>query len=58
MKILSLFFCTFLFSIQSFAQINNELRKELNQIISSKNATIGISIKEIETQDTLSINGI
>lgn len=57
MKILSFLFCSFLFSIQSFAQNNNELRNELNQFISSKNATIGISIKEIETQDTLSING-
>jgi beta-lactamase class A len=35
----------------------DELRKELNQIISTKNATIGVSIKGIEDNDTLSING-
>jgi beta-lactamase class A len=57
MNKLFLFFCTFLFSIQSFAQKSNELSKEIRQIIASKNATIGISIKEIETKDTLSING-
>jgi len=57
MKKLFPFFYTFLFSIQSFAQKSNELRKEINQIIASKHATIGISIKEIETKDTLSING-
>lgn len=40
------------------AQKSNEsLRKELNQIISNKNATVGISIKNIEDKDTLSING-
>lgn len=38
-------------------QSNESLRKELNEIISSKNATVGISIKNIETNDTLSING-
>ena len=30
---------------------------DLKKIISTKNATIGISIKGIEDQDTLSING-
>lgn len=39
------------------SQSINELRKELNQIISTKNATVGISIKGIEDKDTLSING-
>jgi len=40
-----------------FAQTTNELRQQLNQIIASKNATVGISIKSIEDKDTLSING-
>lgn len=57
MKKTSIFICVFLFSIHSFAQKSDELRKELNQIISTKNATIGISIKGIENKDTLSING-
>jgi len=46
-----------LFSLQTFAQNLTELRKELNQIISIKNATVGISLKEVESKDTLSING-
>lgn len=44
-------------SFQMFAQTTNELRQQLNQIISSKNATVGISIKGIEDKDSLSING-
>jgi len=44
-------------SFQTFAQTTNELREQLNQIISGKNATVGISIKSIEDKDTLSING-
>lgn len=53
-------FCGLIFSFvsfQNYAQTTNELRQELNQIISSKNATVGISIKNIEDKDTLSING-
>lgn len=46
-----------LFSVQLFAQNINELREELNKIISTKNATIGVSVKGIEDKDTLSING-
>lgn len=34
-----------------------ELRQELENIIATKNATIGISIKNIEDKDTLNING-
>ena len=45
------------FSFHAFAQTTNQLRDELNQIIASKNATVGISIKSIEDKDTLSING-
>lgn len=46
-----------LLSFSAFGQSKNELRQELNKIISSKNATVGISIKGIEDKDTLSING-
>ncbi|WP_456315146.1 class A beta-lactamase, subclass A2 [Pseudomonas shirazensis] len=45
------------FSFHAFAQTTNQPREELNQIIASKNATVGISIKSIEDKDTLSING-
>ncbi|WP_407480899.1 class A beta-lactamase, subclass A2 [Elizabethkingia meningoseptica] len=34
-----------------------ELRKNIQNIISAKHATVGISIKNIEDHDTLSING-
>jgi len=46
-----------LLSFSTFAQSTNELRQQLSQIISSKNATVGISIKGIEDKDTLSLNG-
>ena len=45
------------FSLQISAQNIDTLRKELNQIIATKNATIGVSIKAIEDKDTLNING-
>ncbi|WP_445749372.1 class A beta-lactamase, subclass A2 [Polaribacter sp.] len=48
---------TIIFSLQLAAQNIDTLRKELNQIIASKNATIGVSIKAIEDKDTLNING-
>lgn len=57
MEKLILIFSLFLFSVQTSAQNLSELRKELNQIISTKNATVGISLEGIENQDTLSING-
>lgn len=44
-------------SFQIFSQGTNELRNQLQQIISSKNATVGVSIQNIEDKDTLSING-
>lgn len=56
MKKLSVILFSFL-SFQMFAQTTNELRQQLNQIIASKNATVGISIKSIEDKDTLSIKG-
>jgi beta-lactamase class A len=46
-----------LFNIFIYAQSNQELRTAIQQIISTKNATAGISIKNIEDHDTLSING-
>lgn len=53
-----IFVClTFFFSAQALAQNIDDLRQELKQIISTKNATVGISIKSIEDKDTLSING-
>ena len=39
------------------AQSIESLRTEINQILSSKNLTAGISLKNIENKDTLSING-
>jgi len=53
---LSVLLISFL-SFQAFAQTTNDLKQQLNQIIASKNATVGISIKSIEDKDTLSING-
>lgn len=44
-------------SFQAFSQGTNELRNQLQQIISTKSATVGISMKGIENKDTLSING-
>lgn len=44
-------------SFQVFSQGTNELRNQLQQIISSKSATVGVSMKGIENKDTLSING-
>lgn len=39
------------------AQSIQDLRNDLNRIISAKNATVGISVKGIEDRDTLNING-
>ena len=49
-----------LFNLSSLflnAQSIENLRTEINQIISSKNLTAGISLKNLENNDTLSING-
>lgn len=53
LSIVVFFFLSFVVKSQSI----NDLKENLEQIISSKNATVGISIKEIETNDTLNING-
>ncbi|WP_306350641.1 class A beta-lactamase, subclass A2 [Flavobacterium sp. '19STA2R22 D10 B1'] len=55
MRLFFLTFLIFLTSSQIFGQ--TELRQELENIIATKNATIGISIKNIENKDTLNING-
>lgn len=57
MKKIIFLLCLSLFSVQAFAQNMDELRQELNQIIATKNATVGISVKVIEDKDTLSMNG-
>ncbi|MEP6804900.1 MAG: class A beta-lactamase, subclass A2 [Flavobacterium sp.] len=56
MNKLSIILFSFL-SFQTFAQTTNEFRKQLNDIMVCKNATVGIAIKNIEDKDTLSING-
>lgn len=55
-KIISLL-CLSLVSVHAFAQASAELRKKIEQIIYTKNATVGIAFKGIEDKDTLSING-
>jgi beta-lactamase class A len=50
-------FLTIIITLQLSAQKIDNLRNELNQIISKKNATIGVSIKAIEDNETLNING-
>lgn len=57
MKSKILLFFILIISLNSKAQSIDNLRNEINQIISSKNLTAGISIKAIEAKDTLSING-
>lgn len=57
MKKILLLLSIALISVQAFAQTSAELRKKIAQIISTKNATVGISIKGIEDKDTLSIHG-
>jgi beta-lactamase class A len=55
MRQIILLFSILITSLQIDGQ--TELRQELENIIATKNATIGISIKGIEEKDTLSING-
>lgn len=57
MKKIIFMLCLSLVSVQAFAQAPAELRKKIEQIISTKNATAGIAVKGIEDKDTLSING-
>ncbi|AZA98802.1 class A beta-lactamase, subclass A2 [Chryseobacterium joostei] len=57
MKKASLFISLCLFSLQVKSQTIQDLRNKINTITSTKNATVGISVKGIEDKDTLSING-
>ena len=57
MKKILLFICLYILSVQTFAQNTDELRKEINQIISSKKADVGVSILNLENGETLSFNG-
>ena len=54
-KILLLTFS--LFTIISFAQNFSDLKKEINQKIKGKNATIAVSVLDFETKKSLDING-
>ncbi len=57
MKEILLSFLVVICSLQLPAQNMGSLRNEINQIISVKNATAGVSIKGVADEDTLSING-
>lgn len=57
MKKISFLIILFISCIQIKSQTINDLRNKIHGIISTKNATVGISLKGIEDQDTLSING-
>lgn len=57
MKKISFLIILFISCIQIKSQTINDLRNKIHGIISIKNATVGISLKGIEDQDTLSING-
>jgi beta-lactamase class A len=57
MKKIIFLLCICFFSVQLYAQNTNELREELNKIISSKRADVGFSIFNLENGDTLSFNG-
>lgn len=57
-KLFHLTLLLFLFiTIQTFAQTTNLLRQEIQQIVSAKNAVVGVSIVGNDRKDTLSING-
>jgi beta-lactamase class A len=45
-----------LFTFHSFPQIDS-LKNKIEQIIKTKNATVGVSIRGIENNDSLSVNG-
>jgi beta-lactamase class A len=45
-----------LFTFHSYSQIDS-LKSKIEQIIKTKNATVGVSIRGIENNDSLSVNG-
>lgn len=57
MKKISFLIILFISCIQLKSQSIKDLRNKIHEIISTKNATVGVSLKGIEDQDTLSING-
>ncbi|UKB77294.1 class A beta-lactamase, subclass A2 [Chryseobacterium sp. MEBOG07] len=57
MKKISLLILLLLFGLPLKSQTTKDLRNKINEIISTKKATVGISLKGIEDKDTLSING-
>lgn len=57
MKKISFFILLCFFSFHLRSQTIQDLRNKINAITSTKNATVGISVKGIEDKDTLSING-
>lgn len=57
MKKILLFIPLCLLNLQVKSQAMQDLRNRINAIISTKHATLGISIKGMEDKDTLSING-
>lgn len=57
MKNIFLIFTLLVINVQLKAQSTQQLKKQLQEIIAQKNATVGISIKGITDKDTLSING-
>jgi len=57
MKNIFLIITLLVINVQLKAQSTLQLKKQLQEIIAQKNATVGISIKGITDKDTLSING-
>ncbi|GAA4180251.1 class A beta-lactamase, subclass A2 [Sphingobacterium ginsenosidimutans] len=57
MKNIFLIITLLVINVQLKAQSTLQLKKQLQEIIAQKNATVGISIKGIADKDTLSING-
>lgn len=57
MKNIFLIITLLVINVQLKAQSTQQLKKQLQEIIAQKNATVGISIKGIADKDTLSING-
>ncbi|RKE55438.1 class A beta-lactamase, subclass A2 [Sphingobacterium detergens] len=57
MKNIFLIITLLFINVQLKAQSTLQLKKQLQEIIAQKNATVGISIKGIAAKDTLSING-
>ncbi len=57
MKKISFLIILFISCIQLKSQNIKDLRNKIHEIVSTKNATVGVSLKGIEDKDTLSING-